>query len=292
MERIKQALERAQTERGGPAATRRSGPATATRRDMNPGEGTSRPPGLSPRGMTAGDEGGAVNYTDTRISPLDTKRIARNRVIATHSGTPASAAYKVLRTQVLHRMRSRGWNAIAVTSSAPNEGKTLTAINLAIGLAQEPNHTAMLADFDLRNPSVLSCLGLEAEYGVVDHLLRDIPLSEVLINPGIDGLVVAPGTERVPNSSELLASPQTVAFVQELRARYPSRMLVFDLPPLLSADDALAFSPLIDAVLLVVEEGRTERSALRHSLSVLGDTPIIGTVLNKSKESGTSYYYY
>ena len=105
----------------------------------------------------------------------------------------------------------------------------------------------------------------------------------MLFNPSIERLVVLPGRETMLNSSEALSAPTMVHLVEELKNRYPSRLVIFDLPPILSSDDALAFSPYIDAVLLVIEEGKTSSDELAQSLEILQPVNIIGTVLNKSK---------
>jgi capsular exopolysaccharide synthesis family protein len=196
----------------------------------------------------------------------------------------------MLRTQVLQRMNAHQWNALAITSPGSGQGKTLTAINLAISLAREVRHTVLLADFDLRNPSIHKYFDFAPRYGINDYLVYDTPLPEILLNPGIERLVILPGRESLFNSSEMLASPKMTQLVTELKDRYPSRFVLFDLPPLLSADDALAFAPFVDSVLLILEEGKTKRDDVQRAVGLLHHTNIIGTVLNKSEEAIDSYY--
>ena len=112
----------------------------------------------------------------------------------------------------------------------------------------------------------------------------------MLFNPGIERLVVLPAGRPTPNSSELLSSPKMAALVNELKSRYPSRIIVFDLPPMLSTDDALAFSPYVDAALLVVEDGGTTKDELVRAVEMLGDTALLGTVLNKAQQLQPTYY--
>ena len=104
-----------------------------------------------------------------------------------------------------------------------------------------------------------------------------------MFNPGIDRMVVLPGREPIFNSSEMLSSPKMIALVDELKTRYPSRIVIFDLPPLLATDDALAFSPYVDAILLVAEEGKTSKEDLLQVKNILKDSNIIGTVLNNAE---------
>lgn len=254
MERIKQALEMAQ--RQGGAAARPSAPPS--------------------RGALT------VAYTETRRAPLDPGVMERNRLIAGTGKDPVTSVYKMLRTQVLQRLGANRWNTLAVVSTNHNEGKTVTAINLAISLAQEVNHTVLLVDLNLHTPAVHHYLDDNPLHGLSDYLMGGVELKEILFNPGIDRLVVLPAGGAVANSSEMLSSPKMTALVQELKARYPSRIVLFDLPPLLSCDDAMAFVPYVDAALVVIEDGATEREELLRAVELLGDTPIIGAVLNKS----------
>jgi protein-tyrosine kinase len=116
----------------------------------------------------------------------------------------------------------------------------------------------------------------------VDHLLHDVPIPEILLNPGIDRLVVIPAGSPVTNSSELLSSPKMTRLVEELKLRYEHRIVLFDLPPVLAIDDAMAFSRFVDCALLVVEEGETRVNDVRRALDYLRSTEILGVVLNRS----------
>lgn len=270
MERIKQALERARNERG-------TEPAPA-------------PGGRAPA-ATKGKGDGKIVYSQTRTFSLDDRTARNNRLVTAIDNPMAVAAYKILRTKVLQRMKHEGWNALAVTSPGQGEGKTLTAVNLAISIAQEVNHTVLLVDFDLRHPRVHEYMGYRPEKGVSDFVFNGAELSDVMFNPGIERMVVLPGREPVFNSSEVLSSPKMVALVEELKSRYPSRIVVFDLPPVLSADDALAFSPYVDGALLVIEDGATTKDEVAQTLDYLSATPVIGTVLNKAEDVPLQSYY-
>jgi Mrp family chromosome partitioning ATPase len=169
------------------------------------------------------------------------------------------------------------------------EGKTLTAINLAISLALDVNHTVMLVDLDLRRPSVQRYFGIEPGRGLADFLAEGRELREMLFNPGIERLVVLPGGTPVQNSSEMLSSPRMGWLADEMRSRYSSRLVLFDMPPLLAADDVLAFSRHLDAVLLVVEEGRTGRDELQRARTLLQDIPVLGPVINKARAEIVTY---
>lgn len=267
MERIKEALEKARNGR------------------------RESPPDASAHATSAeGISELEIRYSKTRIATVNRGDLRDNRVIFGEQKGPAETAYKMLRTQVLQRMVEHDWNALAITSPALGDGKTITAINLAISLARELHHTVLLVDFDLRNPCISKYFGLNPQYGIEQCLLGDVVLDQVLVNPEIERLVLLPAKNPVDNSSELLASPSMGRLVQELKSRYPSRFVLFDLPPILSADDALSFAPYVDAFLLVLRESKTTRTELQHAVDLLRSTPIVGTVLNGSNERISTYY--
>lgn len=196
---------------------------------------------------------------------------------------PAAAAYRMLRTQVLQRLDAHAWRSIAIFSPGADEGKTTTAINLAVSLASDQLHTVLLVDFDFRSPALGDCLGLAPEVGGDDVLMRRAPLEDSLYHPqGFERLVVLPARAALANSSEILAGPDSRELVAELRARYPERVIIFDLPPVLRADDALSFAPLVECGLVVAAEGRTRRNDLSRTIELLRDTPLLGTVLNRA----------
>jgi capsular exopolysaccharide synthesis family protein len=197
----------------------------------------------------------------------------------------------MLRTRVLQTMRNNGWTSVAVTGPASGCGKTLTAINLAVSLAMEVSNTVLLVDLDLRRPTIHKYFGYEPELGLSDYLTKDVPLHQLLFTPAIDRLVVLPGRSALPNSAEMLRSPRMIALVNELKTRYPDRLIVFDLPPILAADDALAFSPYTDCFLMVAESGGTRKEDLQKAYDILKSTPLVGTVLNKSEVPSAGYGY-
>jgi capsular exopolysaccharide synthesis family protein len=261
MERIKEALERARQERQQTGGTF--------------GTATSR--------GAAGMPPSQITYTQTRHAEVSGEYLRNKRVITGHDPDFFTDAYRILRTQVFQRLRENRWNALAVTSPGFNEGKTLTTINLAISLAMEVNYTVLLVDADLRHPNVHTYFGLEPEFGLSDYLVSDKPLQELLVHPaGIQGLVILPGGKPLINSAEMLNSPKMSRLVEELKTRYPSRIVLFDLPPVLTTADAVAFAPYVDAALLVVEEGKTSTQDAQRATDLLKDTHLIGVVLNKS----------
>lgn len=238
----------------------------------------------------------AREFTDTvkfrsPVVQLNAALRERERVLPPGASGPFGAAYKLLRTQVTKRLDKLNANTIAVLSAGAADGKTLTAINLAIAIAAQPDRTALLVDLDLRNPSVHKRLGFEPSVGVEACIEARRPVQDAMVKiAGYEKLTVLPARERVEHSSELLSAQRTTDLVSEMRQRYANRVLIFDLPPVLLSDDALAFSRLVQAGLFVVGEGRTKRDEVARSIGMLSDLPIVGTVLNGSREATGSYY--
>jgi protein-tyrosine kinase len=302
MDPLQQAIEKAREQRegeigktpaaGAPAAGAPAGGAPPPR----PPQAADQP-GESPAGSVPREEhapprkpnGQAlptpsqVRYSSTRLVEPEDAVLARNRVIAGETHDPRVEAYRQLRSQVLASMKRNGWRTLAITSAHENAGKTLTALNLAISISQEVSQTVMLVDLDLRKPNVHTTLGVDVDKGIVDHLQRGEPIENILLNPGYPRLVVLPGLPQGRHSSEILTSPEMKAFMQDITTRYPDRIIIFDLPPLLRNDDAMVFAPNADACLLVVEDGVTTPAEIERSLQLLKQTQLIGTILNKAR---------
>ncbi len=234
-----------------------------------------------------------ADYVKTNKVIVSHNVLRKNRVLTAISDHQVIDTYRLLRTRVLRRMRQNAWKSLGVTSAGKNDGKTLTSINLGISIAMKQNYSVVVVDTDLRNPSVHKLFGFEPEYGLVDYLKSNVPLDKVLVNPDIDRLVILPGNKNVDASSELLSSPKMSRLAKDLKTRYPTRIVIYDLPPVLVGDDVVAFAPNLDTALFVVEEGGTDSDKLKRSIQLLEGIDIIGTVLNKSKESpqNDSYYY-
>jgi capsular exopolysaccharide synthesis family protein len=206
-----------------------------------------------------------------------------NRLVSSMEHGEYTDALKILSTQVLQRMNENHWNSIAVTSPRRAEGKTTIALNLGISISKEVEYTVLVVDANLRHPNMHEYFGLNPTHGLSDYLTGDMELSDILINPkGLDHFVILPAGKPHGASSELLGSPKMCSLVEELTSRYPKRIIIFDLPPVLETADTLAFVPCVDTALVVVEDDVTKESDLKSAIEMLSVTNIIGTVLNKS----------
>ncbi|MDR4463480.1 MAG: CpsD/CapB family tyrosine-protein kinase [Nitrospira sp.] len=224
-----------------------------------------------------------IVYRATKTIALPDHVMREQRLITGFDEGPFVDAYRVLRAQVLQQYRQKGWNVIGVSSPTAQEGKTLTAVNLSLSLAMDLAHTVLLVDADLHRPTIHRFFGIGHVPGLTEYLFDNAPLAQLLIHPGIGRCVFLSGGRSIRNSAEALASPRMTSLVHELKHRYPARLVVFDLPPLLSRADAVGFVSNLDAMVLVLEEGRTVSEEVEQAMDLVkGTVPILGGVLNKS----------
>lgn len=222
-----------------------------------------------------------------KVSREFTAHLAEQRVITPAHPNGAIDAYRVLRTQVLARMRPNHHTTLAVTSPGAGEGKSLTAANLAVSIAMEPQNTVLLVDCDLRQPRLHELFGAPAQPGLAEYLAQATPLARLIVRPPIERLALLPAGHAPANAPELLGSQRMQQLLHTLKAQALARYVVLDLPGVLHYADALALAPLADAVLLVVEERKTRTEDLLKTTELLSQTNLIGTVLNKSAHAGT-----
>jgi exopolysaccharide/PEP-CTERM locus tyrosine autokinase len=230
-------------------------------------------------------------YTKTRVVSPGTGHLQRHRIMTLINDPEVMDYYNVLRTQVLHRTRPNGHNTLMVTSVLAGEGKTITAINLAVSIAREVKQTVLLVDTDLRNPKIHEYLDCNMGKGLSDYLQGDVSVAELLVNPGLANMVVFPAGKPLHSSTEILGSPKMERLVEEMKRRYPERYVIFDCPPVLTVSDALIFSSYVDGVILVVEAGRTSRDQIRKAVELLEGKNLVGLVMNKAEGTPHGYYY-
>ncbi|MDP9019428.1 MAG: polysaccharide biosynthesis tyrosine autokinase [Actinomycetota bacterium] len=206
--------------------------------------------------------------------------------------SPASEAYRSLRTSVQFLGLDQPLHCLQVTSGSPGEGKTTTVTNLALMLARAGDRPVVIVDCDLRRPRLHEFFSLPNEVGFTSVLLGEAPVSAALQcfgdEPGLSVLVSGPIP---PDPSELLASRRTAEVLASLRA--DGGLVVLDTPPVLPVTDALVVSKWVDATLLVTASGTTTRRQVQRALELLNqvDAPVVGTVLNQAPVESTGYGY-
>jgi capsular exopolysaccharide synthesis family protein len=292
MERIKLAIEKARSgEKASPGEVRSLNSVVAAVPEASksvPHEVESPP---APNGETLPVDAVEVQYERTAVVKLDPVVLDRHRVISHQKEHPASWVFDVLRTQVLQKMDENGWRTLAITSPSVESGKTMVSINLAMSISQQTQRTALLVDFDLRRPSVARSLGLNRPVSLNEVLAGNAEVAEALVNPGIERFVVLPTNRPVTHASEVLSSSKVGNLVSDLRERYSDRIVIFDLPPVLAADDVMAILPRIDCVLLVVGSGASNQREIEEAMNRLSRANLLGVVLNKDDAPSQNSYY-
>ena len=230
-------------------------------------------------------------YCESCSIHLDPDQLAKSRCVSLVPDAKESEHYKVLRTNIMQRTKENNWNTIMITSVQPGEGKTLTAINLTAAFAKEFNQTVLLVDCDLRRQKIHQYLNFSSEKGIVDYLVNDCQLKDLIVWPNIEKMTIISGGKTISNSTELLGSPKMKALVNEIKHRYDDRYVIFDVPPILGGADAIAFAPLVDCILMVVEEGRTSIKDVKKALEMIPTEKFLGYVLNRRKAPVQGYYY-
>lgn len=219
------------------------------------------------------------------------KMRASGMVTAAGGRTSLVEDFRIIKRPLLKRAfaeRSAGENPanlIMLTSSLPGEGKTYCAINLAMSIAMELDHTVMLVDADVARPSVLDKLGLPPQRGLMDLLVDDkLDVSDVLLRTNVDTLSILGAGTSTPRATELLASSTMASLVHEIANRYPDRVVIFDSPPLLLTSEARALASHMGQIVVVVEAQKTTQHAVGEALRQLEGCANVNLIYNKTRD--------
>jgi protein-tyrosine kinase len=226
--------------------------------------------------------------------PIDLEACRERRLLVTSDSNEDRAyiaAYRMLRTRLLHRARTSNWTTVAVTSAGPNDGKTLTAINLALSLAREKTRDIVLLDLDMRNPSICRTLGVRPQQELSGYLERGGDTHGLFMTIGSDNLLIAGSVTPTENASELLGGSTFHDLMETIKKGAVDPIVLIDLPPVLVTDDALVLAPKIDSLLVVASESRTKRGDLEKALGLLSEFPLAGVVLNRAASVSADYNY-
>lgn len=201
----------------------------------------------------------------------------------------AAEQYRLLRTRVTRAENGRSFRTIIVTSPNKGDGKSLTAANLALTMAQDPQQRVLLLDGDLRRPSIHRLFGVSETPGLSDVLMGGAPLEEALITVPEHHLTVLPSGLIPTQPAELLGSTGMRRILDTLRTRF-DRILI-DMPPVAPLADVAIASTMADGVLMIVRAGVTPKPAIERALSSIEGGKVLGLVLNDAGGSGTPYQY-
>ena len=228
----------------------------------------------------------------TRKVELDLAKMRASGMVTAAGGrTSLVEDFRIIKRPLLKRAfgernpRENPGNLIMMTSSLPGEGKTYCAINLAMSIAMELDHTVLLVDADVARPSVRNTLGLPAQRGLMDLLVDDkLDVSDVLLRTNVDTLSILAAGTSTPRATELLASSTMANLVHEIANRYPDRIVIFDSPPLLLTSEARALAGHMGQIVVVIEAQKTTQHAVGEALRQLEGCPNVNLIYNKTRD--------
>ena len=237
-----------------------------------------------------------VHIQRDELPRTDVKEISASPylVVLSDPDSPVTEEYRKLKSKIIQLTRKGGGfqNTIMITSTMAEEGKSITALNLAITMAQEYDHTVLLVDADLRKPSLHKYLGIKSELGLSDVLTKDIDVRKVLVHTDIGKLVFLPAGGILANPVELFLSKKMKDLIHELKHRYTDRYIIFDTPPILPFAEVQSIASIIDGVVFLVREGHVPVNAIKEAMSLLKDTKMFGVVYNDAQVSLDRQHYY
>ena len=301
---IEKAASRIDLKRNAPAAARTPEPAAidaieaaAAAAPIAPAPGVpahAAPAPVEPAPAPAAEQAAprpAQKFSTRRVE-LDLNRMRDMGMVTAAGGrTRLLEDFRVIKRPLLQRAfaerkdSDKPGNLIMVTSSLPGEGKTYCAINLAMSIAMELDHTVLLVDADVARPSVLRSLGLPAHRGLMDILLDDkVDMADVMLRTNVDTLTILPAGTSTPRATELLASSSMTALVDEIANRYRDRIVIFDSPPLLLTSESRVLASHMGQIVLVVEAQTTTQHAVKEALRQLEGNQNVNLIYNKTRE--------
>lgn len=220
----------------------------------------------------------------------DLRRLVEAHVL-TVTATPESTPFDALRTRILQQMRAQGWRRLAITSPGPACGKTTLALNLAFSLARQPDLRVILAEVDLRRPSLSRILGHRPTHSFADVLRGTQRFADLALRVG-DNLAIAMSPTPVHSPAELLHSPGVAEVLAGIEASYAPDVVIFDLPPMLATDDVMAFLGQTDCALLVAAAEATKVKEIDVcERDIASRSNVMGVVLNKCRYRDNDYGY-
>jgi len=221
-------------------------------------------------------------FPSARVLPYSESAVVKYKILAPpFVDYDLSERFKLLRTKIISETLESGDRTFLITSTRNMEGKSFCALNLAITFAHEVDHKVLLIDINVKNPSVLKYLGIQEQTGMLDCLHDNVPLSDMVICPGIERLLLLPlGVGRL-KSAELLRSRKTAMLLQEMKRRHKDLYIIIDGPAITDGVDSIVFSEFIDRTLFLVEHGSVKQQKIFDALSHLDKEKILGIVFNK-----------
>jgi protein-tyrosine kinase len=258
------------------------------------------PPAAQMDGAAQNPVSGAQSAPLSRSVEIDLAAMSQAGIVSPNAPRSQIAdQYRVIKRPLISNAMGKGASAIAygnlimVTSALPGEGKSFTAINLAMSIATELDNTVMLVDADVTSPSVMKVLGLPESLGLLDLVQGESrDMARMLLKTNIDKLTILPSGTPHTRATELLASDAMIRLLDEMAKRYSDRIIIFDSPPLLLATEARVLASHMGQVVMVVQAGKTLQSEVRQALATIEACPVKLMLLNKARSDSEGGYGY
>jgi exopolysaccharide/PEP-CTERM locus tyrosine autokinase len=228
---------------------------------------------------------------------LETKKLDARLVAYRDQKSAIAEQYRSLRTKILQIKATRALNSLLIASATPAEGKSLTAVNLALTIAQGEEQTVLLIDADLRNGGVSGLLGIRTKRGLSEYLQGTEDLESCLVRlTKIDRLTILPAGSRPSNPAELLGSNKMAMLLRQVKHRDKNGIVLIDAPPVIPLTDASILAPSVDGVIFIIRAGRVRKDTVTRALSQFGNVEVLGVVINDVDSLGAGdygdYYHY
>ena len=259
------------------------------------------PPGTAQDLAAAGTPGvhSRVARAPPRHVDINLAELAKRGYVTPEAATSQTAdEFRVIKRPIIRNAIGQGGangkirNLVMITSALPAEGKTFTALNLAMSVAMELDSTVLLVDGDVAHPSLPALLGVPNSPGLLDLLTRDdLDVADVLIRTNVEKLTVMPAGSRQRRATELLASEQMANLLRQLASRYSDRIIIFDSPPLLPTTEARVLATHMDQIVMVVAADTTTQHTLSQALATIESCEIVLMMLNKASSTDVGAYY-
>jgi receptor protein-tyrosine kinase len=259
----------------------------------------------APQPVFSSSESAADGPRISREVKIDRQRLAKAGItFAVTERSRIAEEFRIIIRQILAKAQAMeaapgGGNSrlIMITSARPREGKTFTAINLALAIASQRDFRVLAMDCDVERQSLTSVLGIEAEEGLVDLLEDDKKdMRDILLRTDIPNFSVLPAGQKRPGVPELLSSRRMREVMMEMSQRYADRYILIDAPPCLATSDPSILASLVGQIVFVVEANRTQEPEIEESLRLISTCPNISLILNKTEGTSSdhfgSYGYY
>ncbi len=249
------------------------------------------PPGADPD--PAGDDGDAQRTR--REVKIDRQRLAKAGItFAVTERSRIAEEFRIILRQILAKaetIETGPSRLIMVTSARPREGKTFTAINLALAIASQRDFRVLVMDCDVERQSLTSILGIDAETGIFDVLENEsLDMRDILLRTDIPNLTVLPAGNRRPGVPELMSSRRMRDVLSEMAHRYSDRYIIVDAPPCLATSDPSILASMVGQIVFVVEANRTQEPEIDESLRLISTCPNISLILNKTEGTSSDYF--